>query len=88
MQEVPGIFATGSLPEEKILSRFREARRLQQLKLLFSLGLREICDAVLVHQRITDFSLMEIERIVEARFEKTQLRDSIMKSIARGLEKS
>jgi hypothetical protein len=54
---------------------------LTQLHLLFSLGLREICDAILLYGTVSAFSFQEIERVVEARFEKSQLRDSIMRSI-------
>ena len=49
------------------------------------MGLREIADAVF-GERIAHFNCEEIERIVEARFEKTQLRESIMKSIAKAIE--
>ncbi len=68
-----------------MLKKFREVRRLHELKLLFSLGLREIGDAVVIYDKITQFSIEEIERVVEARFEKTQLRESILKTIAKGL---
>jgi hypothetical protein len=55
------------------------------LKDLFHLGLREIADAV-ISERITEFNGEEIERIIEARFERTQLRESIVKSIKKALE--
>jgi hypothetical protein len=44
--------------------------RLEELRLLFSLGLRETCDAVLGGQ-VSTYSYEEVERVVEARFEKT-----------------
>jgi len=78
---VPEIFATPSLTEHEILMSYRESRRLTQLRKLFTLGLREIGDAIVLYETITDISFEEIERIVEARFEKTQLRDSILRTI-------
>lgn len=63
----------------------REVIRLKELKFLFSLGLREIADSVF-NEKISNFNCEEIERIIEARFEKTQLRDSIMKSIEKALQ--
>jgi hypothetical protein len=63
----------------------REVLRLKELKLLFSLGLREIADYVF-NEKIGNFNCEEIEKIVEARFEKTQLRDSIMKGIEKALQ--
>lgn len=48
----------------------REVRRLRELRDLFKLGLREIAEAVF-SERIALFNSEEVERIVEARFEKT-----------------
>lgn len=63
-----------------------EIKKLKELKELFSLGLRDIGDRV-YQQRLTQFSSDEVEHIVEARFESTTLRDSILKGIAKSLEK-
>jgi hypothetical protein len=35
------------------------------------MGLREIGDAIVLDETITDFTFEEVERIVEARFERT-----------------
>lgn len=51
------------------------------MKQLFTLGLREIGDAIVLYESVTDMSFEEIERIVEARFEKNQLRESILRTI-------
>lgn len=83
-QELPQLFITGSFTDNQMQGR-REVRRLRELKDLFKLGLREIADAVF-SERIAHFNSEEIERIVEARFEKTQLRESIMKSINKAIE--
>ena len=83
-QELPQLFITGSFTDNQMQGR-RELRRLRELRDLFKLGLREIADAVF-SERIAHFNSEEIERIVEARFEKTQLRESIMKSINKAIE--
>jgi hypothetical protein len=75
---------TGSFTDNQMQKR-KEVRRLKELRELFKLGLREIADAVF-SERISHFNSEEIERIVEARFEKTQLRESIMKSINKAIE--
>ena len=49
------------------------------------MGLREIADAISLG-KISQFTYEEVERIVEARFEKTQLRDSIMRNIAKEIQ--
>ena len=58
----------------------KEVSKLCELEKLLDYGLREIQDLV-AEGKIENFSADEIERIVEARFEKTTLRDSIVKSI-------
>jgi hypothetical protein len=83
-EELPQLFITGSFTDNQMQGR-REVRRLRELRDLFKLGLREIADAVF-SERIAHFNSEEIERIVEARFEKTQLRESIMKSINKAIE--
>jgi hypothetical protein len=83
-QELPQLFITGSFTDNQMQGR-REVQRLKELRELFKLGLREIADAVF-SERISHFNCEEIERIVEARFEKTQLRESIMKSINKAIE--
>ena len=57
-----------------------EVQKLKEMEMLLDTGLREIQDLV-GDGRIENFSADEIERIIEARFEKTTLRDSIIKSI-------
>ena len=58
----------------------KEVQKVKEMEMLLDYGLREIQDLV-GEGRIENFSADEIERIVEARFEKTTLRDSIIKSI-------
>ena len=53
--------------------------------MLLDYGLREIQDIV-GEGRLEHFTADEIERIIEARFEKTTLRDSIIKSIHNQLD--
>ena len=65
--------------------KFKEVRRLKELKDLFTLGLREICEKVL-NDTIKNFSNEEIERIIEARFESTQLRESLLRTIFKALK--
>jgi len=68
-----------------MLSKYKNVRRLRELKDLFSFGLREISDAI-ISEKIIEFNSEEIQKIIEARFERTQLRESISKSIAKALE--
>lgn len=88
LQQIPGLFTTDSISEVSIYKNNREARRLRELRLLFSLGLRQIGDAVTSTSTpsINEYSYEEVERVVEARFERTQLRDSILKMIAKKLQ--
>ena len=90
LQQIPALFTTDSISEVSLYKVHREARRLRVLRLLFSLGLRQIGDAVtqniMNEQSISEFSYEEVERVVEARFERTQLRDSILKMIAKKLQ--
>ena len=58
----------------------KEVQKLTEMEKLLDYGLREIQDLV-SEGKIENFSADEIERIIEARFEKTTLRDSIVKSI-------
>ena len=53
--------------------KVRAVRRLNDMRLLFMLGLRDITEKVMTGD-ISSFNYDEIERIVEARFEDTQLR--------------
>jgi len=53
--------------------KVRAVRRLNDMRLLFMLGLRDITEKVMSGD-ISSFNYDEIERIVEARFEDTQLR--------------
>lgn len=85
LQDIPIIFSTTSLSEDYLTKTFKEVRRLRELKSLFSLGLRDICDQVL-NEKISNFSYEEIERIIEARFEATQLRDSLLRTIFKALK--
>ena len=57
-----------------------EVQKLKEMEMLLDTGLREIQDLV-GDGRVENFSGDEIEKIIEARFEKTTLRDSIIKSI-------
>jgi hypothetical protein len=77
---IPQLFA-GLLSETDLQLSYRECRRLSQLRGLFRMGLREIGDAVVLYETVSDLSYEELERIIEARFEKTQLRDSILRTI-------
>ena len=58
----------------------KEVQRLKELEMLLDYGLREIQDLV-ADGRIREFSGDEVEHLIEARFEKTSLRDSINRSI-------
>ena len=53
---------------------------MRELKDLFNLGLREIGDKI-GSKKISHFNYESIEKIIEARFENTQLRESILKRI-------
>ena len=58
----------------------KEVQRLKELEMLLDYGLREIQDLV-ADGRISQFNGDEVEHLIEARFEKTSLRDSINRSI-------
>jgi hypothetical protein len=58
----------------------KEAKKLRELYLMFSSGLREVGEKIYSEQ-ITTFSFEEVEKIVEARFERTSLRDSVLRDI-------
>jgi hypothetical protein len=62
-----------------------EVRRIGELELLFDSGLRETADLV-SEGKIRSFSSDEVQQIIEAKFERTTLRDSIIKSITRQLD--
>ena len=81
---IPGIFVTQFMSMEKIMKRCKEARKLMELRELYMVGLREINEKVALGQ-IKEMKFEEIERIIEARFENTQLRGSMLISIKRSL---
>ena len=60
-------------------------QRLNDMKLLFLLGLRDITEKVMANE-ISSFNYDEIERIVEARFEDTQLRQSLLRSMQKHIQ--
>lgn len=77
LAEIPLIFS------QEALSMSSHARRLHLLPFLFKCGLRELCDAVLAGKLAEDFRYEELERVVEARFEDTGLRQSLLRTISK-----
>lgn len=80
IQQIPSIFENQYITEEQLNQKFKEVKRLQDLRDLFALGLREISDRILKGQLLS-FTYEEIEKIIEARFESSSLRDSILRTI-------
>ena len=58
----------------------KEVKKLSELYHMYNSGLREVGEKIYSEQ-ITTFTFEEVERIVEARFERTSLRDSVLKGI-------
>jgi hypothetical protein len=57
-----------------------EAKKLRELYSLYNSGLREVGEKIYSEQIVT-LNYEEVERIIEARFERTSLRDSVLKGI-------
>jgi hypothetical protein len=76
LAEIPLIFS------QEALSISPHARRLHLLPFLFKCGLRELYDAVLA-DKLPDFRYEELERVVEARFEDTGLRESLLRTMSK-----
>eukprot|EP00347_Sterkiella_histriomuscorum_P005326 403357036 len=86
LTDLPQIFIKGQhLNADWLQTNIRSVARLSDIRLLFAMGLRDICEKVL-NQQIITFSYEEIEQIVEARFEDTQLRSSLLKQIQKALQ--
>ena len=62
-----------------------EISQIQELKLMLDSGLREIADLV-SDGKIKNYSGQEVKLLIEAKFEKTTLRNSIVKTFAKQLD--
>ncbi|CDW83744.1 60s ribosomal protein l37a [Stylonychia lemnae] len=71
--EIPQLFENQNIDLYFIEKNVKAVQRLYDLRSLYQLGLRDITEKVLSRD-IHSFTYDEIERIVEARFEDTQLR--------------
>ena len=62
-----------------------EVKKIEELELLLDNGLREVADLI-ADGWIKTYSGIEVKQLIEAKFEKTTLRNSIIKTILKQLD--